>query len=195
MILASRNRHKVRELAEILPGVALRPLPDEVDLPPEDGETFAANALIKARAALAATGETAIADDSGLEVDGLEGRPGVRSARYAGEEATDQENLDKVLRDLAASDGPASARYVCVIALAEPDGRESVFEGRCEGHLTQEPRGLGGFGYDPAFVPADTGPDDARTMAELSPAEKHEISHRGRAARALAAHLAGPGAA
>lgn len=195
MILASRNRHKVRELAEILPGVALRPLPDEVELPPEDGETFVANALIKARAALAATGETAIADDSGLEVDGLAGRPGVRSARYAGEEATDQENLDKVLRDLAASDGPASARYVCVIALVEPDGRESVFEGICEGRLTQEPRGLGGFGYDPAFVPADTGPGDGRTMAELSPAEKHEISHRGRAARSLAAHLAGPDAA
>jgi XTP/dITP diphosphohydrolase len=195
LILASRNRHKVRELAEILPGVALRPLPDEVELPPEDGETFVVNALIKARAALAATGETAIADDSGLEVDGLAGRPGVRSARYAGEEATDQENLDKVLRDLAASDGPASARYVCVIALVEPDGRESVFEGICEGRLTQEPRGLGGFGYDPAFVPADTGPGDGRTMAELSPAEKHEISHRGRAARSLAAHLAGPDAA
>jgi len=195
LILASRNRHKVRELAEILPGVALRPLPDEVELPPEDGETFVANALMKARAALAATGETAIADDSGLEVDGLAGRPGVRSARYAGEEATDQENLDKVLRDLAASDGPASARYVCVIALVEPDGRESVFEGICEGRLTQEPRGLGGFGYDPAFVPADTGPGDGRTMAELSPAEKHEISHRGRAARSLAAHLAGPDAA
>ncbi len=189
MILASRNRHKVRELAEILPGVGLRSLPDEVELPPEDGETFTANALIKARAARAATGEPVIADDSGLVVDGLGGRPGVRSARYAGEHASDGENLEKVLRDLAASDGPATARYVCVIASIDDEGRESVFEGTCEGRLIAEPRGLGGFGYDPAFVPEDTGPEDGRTMAELSPEEKNRISHRGRAARALADHL------
>lgn len=192
MILASRNRHKVRELAEILPGVELRPLPGEVAMPPEDGDTFSANALIKARAARAATGEAALADDSGLEVDGLGGRPGVRSARYAGESASDEENLDKVLRDLAVSGGPATARYVCVIALVEQDGREHVFEGRCEGHLIPEPRGLGGFGYDPAFVPADTGPADGRTMAEMSPDEKNAISHRGRAARELAAFLSRP---
>ena len=195
MILASRNRHKARELAEILPGVELHLLPDGVELPPEDGDTFAANALIKARAARDATGETAIADDSGLEVDGLGGEPGVRSARYAGQSATDQENLDKVLRELASSGGSPGARYICVIALAGQDGRESVFEGRCEGRLTHEPRGVGGFGYDPAFVPADTGPGDGRTMAELSPGEKNAISHRGRAARSLATFLDGPRAA
>lgn len=190
MILASRNRHKVRELAQILPGVGLRPLPEQVGMPPEDGDTFVANALLKARAAQRATGESAIADDSGLEVDGLDGRPGVRSARYAGEAATDEENLELVLRNLSASGGPAGARYVCAIALVDREGREYVFEGTCEGELTPEPRGSGGFGYDPAFVPVDTGPEDERTMAELSDSEKHAISHRGRAARELAAFLA-----
>ncbi len=189
MILASRNEHKVRELAEILPGAGLEPLPEEVELPPEDGTTFAANALIKARAARAGTGEAVIADDSGLVVDGLDGRPGVRSARYAGEDASDGENLEKVLRDLAASAGPMTARYVCVIASIDSGGREAVFEGTCEGRMILEPRGTGGFGYDPAFIPDETGPGDERTMAELSPEEKHAISHRGRAARALAAHL------
>ena len=191
MILASRNRHKVRELDEILPGVGLEPLPEEVEMPPEDGDTFAANALIKARAARAATGEPVIADDSGLVVGALEGRPGVRSARYAGEDASDGENLEKVLRDLAASGGPSTARYVCVIASIDGDGHETVFEGTCEGRMVQEQKGQGGFGYDPAFVPDDTGPGDERTMAELSPEEKNAISHRGRAARALADHLAG----
>jgi XTP/dITP diphosphohydrolase len=190
LILASRNRHKVRELAQILPGVGLRPLPEQVGMPPEDGDTFVANALLKARAAQRATGESAIADDSGLEVDGLDGRPGVRSARYAGEAATDEENLELVLRNLSASGGPAGARYVCAIALVDREGREYVFEGTCEGELTPEPRGSGGFGYDPAFVPVDTGPEDERTMAELSDSEKHAISHRGRAARELAAFLA-----
>lgn len=190
MILASRNRHKVRELAQILPGVGLRLLPEQVGMPPEDGDTFVANALLKARAAQRATGESAIADDSGLEVDGLDGRPGVRSARYAGEAATDEENLELVLRNLSASGGPAGARYVCAIALVDREGREYVFEGTCEGELTPEPRGSGGFGYDPAFVPVDTGPEDERTMAELSDSEKHAISHRGRAARELAAFLA-----
>ncbi len=191
MILASRNRHKVRELDEILPGVGLEPLPDEVEMPPEDGDTFAANALIKARAARTATGEPVVADDSGLVVDGLNGRPGVRSARYAGEDASDGENLAKVLRDLAASDGAPTARYVCVIASIDGEGREAVFEGTCEGRIVQQPRGDGGFGYDPAFVPDETGPGDERTMAELSADEKHAISHRGRAARALAEYLAG----
>lgn len=189
MILASRNDHKVRELAEILPGAGLEPLPEGIELPPEDGLTFTANALIKARAAHGATGEAVIADDSGLEVDGLDGRPGVRSARYAGESATDGENLEKVLRDLSDSGGPATARYVCVIAWIDAEGRESIFEGTCEGRLIQETRGNGGFGYDPAFIPDDTGPVDHRTMAELTPAEKNEISHRGRAARGLVAAL------
>lgn len=193
MILASRNDHKVRELAEIVPGRELSALPAEVELPPETGLTFEENALIKARAARAATGETVIADDSGLEVDELDGRPGVFSARYAGEAATDRENLARVLADLAAesgaADGSGRARYVCVIALIDDEG-ERLFRGTCEGRLIQEPRGEGGFGYDPAFVPEATGEDDRRTMAELSPEEKNAISHRGDAARLLAAHLA-----
>ncbi len=189
MILASRNEHKLRELAEILPGAGLEVLPEGIELPPEDGLTFAANALIKARAAGKATGKAVIADDSGIVVDGLGGRPGVRSARYAGESATDGENLEKVLRDLVDSGGPATARYVCVIAWIDEQGNESTFEGTCEGRLIQTTRGTGGFGYDPAFIPEDTGPADQRTMAELSPDEKNRISHRGRAARAMAAEL------
>jgi XTP/dITP diphosphohydrolase len=189
VILASRNEHKLRELAEILSGIELRSLPAEVEMPPEDGDSFAANALIKARAAHAATGEAAIADDSGIAAVALDGRPGIYSARYAGEGASDEENLAKLLREVAAAGEERRAAYVCVIALVSEGGEEMVFEGRCEGRLILEPRGEGGFGYDPAFVPDDTGPGDERTMAELNPAEKHAISHRGRAARLLAAHL------
>lgn len=189
MILASGNRHKVRELEEILPGIPIEPLPDGFEMPPETGETFAENALIKARAVRAATGEVVIADDSGLEVDALGGRPGVRSARYAGEEATDGQNLARVLEDLAAAGGDGRGRYVCVIALIDADGDEHLFEGRCEGQITFELRGDGGFGYDPAFIPEATGAADDRTAAELAPEEKHAISHRGAAARALARHL------
>jgi XTP/dITP diphosphohydrolase len=188
LLLATRNPHKLRELREALPGIQLDPLPDRVELPPEEGETFAENALDKARAAQAATGRTAIADDSGIEAYGLGGSPGVRSARYAGEGASDEENLAKLLEEVGRQEDRRVA-YVCVIALVTTDGEERLFEGRCEGTLAVEPRGSGGFGYDPAFVPDDTGPDDERTMAELSPAEKHAISHRGRAARALATHL------
>jgi XTP/dITP diphosphohydrolase len=189
LILASRNQHKLREFAEILPAAELEALPPEVELPPETGETFAENALIKARAAWSATGEEVIADDSGLVVDRLGGAPGVRSARYAGEEAEDSQNLERVMRELRAAGGASPARYVCVIAWLDRDGHERIFEAACEGIMTCDARGEGGFGYDPAFVPVDTGPDDHRTMAELSPAEKHSISHRGRAARALAAAL------
>ena len=188
LVLSTRNDHKLRELREALPGIEIDPLPDEVVLPPETGDTFAENALGKARAAHAATGRTAIADDSGIEARGLGGRPGVRSARYAGEDASDEENLAKLLREVGEVDDRRVA-YVCAIALVEEDGSESLFEGRCEGILAAEPRGTGGFGYDPAFVPDDTGPDDERTMAELTPEEKHAISHRGRAARKLASHL------
>ena len=188
LVLATRNDHKLRELREALPGIEIDPLPGEVVLPPETGDTFAENALGKARAAHAATGRTAIADDSGIEARGLDGRPGVRSARYAGEDATDEENLAKLLREVGAGEDRRVA-YVCAIALVDEDGSESLFEGRCEGTLAEKPRGTGGFGYDPAFVPDDTGPDDDRTMAELAPEEKHAISHRGRAARKLASHL------
>ena len=190
VVVATRNEHKLRELHEILAGVELEPLPDGVELPPEEGETFADNALAKARAAHRATASTAIADDSGIEARALGGAPGVRSARFAGPGATDEQNLELLLRELEGADDRGVA-YVCVIALVGPDGDERLFEGRCEGTLVAEPRGSGGFGYDPAFVPDDTGPDDPRTMAELSAAEKHVISHRGRAARALAGALVG----
>lgn len=185
MILASGNRHKLREFRELLPGIDLEPLPDGLELPEETGETFAENALLKARAAHRTTGKAVVADDSGIEVEALGGRPGVRSARFAGENATDEENLALVLREVAAAKGGDLARYVCVIALVEESGEERLFEGRCTGRLIDSPRGAGGFGYDPAFVPDETGPDDGRTMAELEPAEKNRISHRGRAARAL----------
>lgn len=189
MILASRNADKLRELAEILPGVELRSPPVAVEMPPEEGDSFAANALVKARAVRAATGEATIADDSGIEAMALGGRPGIHSARYAGEGASDEENLAKLLAEVAAAGGDRRASYVCVIALVDDGGEEQTFEGRCAGTLIAEPRGEGGFGYDPAFVPDDTGPGDERTMAELGAAEKHAISHRGRAARLLADRL------
>jgi XTP/dITP diphosphohydrolase len=187
-VVATRNAGKLRELRELLDSLDLVPLPDDVELPPEEGVTFADNALTKARAAHVATGMAVIADDSGIEARALGGRPGVRSARYAGPQATDEENLELLLGQL---DGAAdrSVAYVCALAYVAEDGAERLFEGRCEGQLTAEPRGSGGFGYDPAFVPDDTGPGDRRTMAELSPTEKHAISHRGRAARRLARWL------
>ncbi len=189
MILASRNAHKLRELREILPSVEFEPLPEGIELPPEDGDTYAANALIKARAAAAATGRAAFADDSGIEAAALGGRPGVHSARYDGPGATDAGNLAKLLHEVAAAGEDRRVAYRCVIALVEEDGEEHLFEGSCEGTLAEEPRGAGGFGYDPAFVPADTGSEDERTMAELSPEEKHAISHRARAARRLGEFL------
>jgi XTP/dITP diphosphohydrolase len=189
MILATGNSHKVREMAELLPGVDLKPLPEGVELPPETGNSFEANALIKARAAHAATGEVTIADDSGIEAADLGGAPGVYSARYAGEGASDEENLAKLLREVDAADGDRRAAYVCVIALIDESGHEYVFEGRCEGTLLREGRGSGGFGYDPVFVPDETGHRDHRTFSELPPAEKNAISHRGKAVRMLARHL------
>jgi XTP/dITP diphosphohydrolase len=182
LLLATRNAHKLREFERLLPAAGIDPLPDGLPVPVEDGDTYAANALIKARAAAAATGRPAIADDSGIEAEALGGAPGVRSARYAGEEVTDGDNLAK----LAAGAPPGSRlRYVCAIAHVDADGGEHVFEGTCEGTVAAEPGGTGGFGYDPLFVPE--GGD--RTMAELSDAEKDAISHRGRAARALWAWL------
>jgi XTP/dITP diphosphohydrolase len=189
LVVASRNPHKLVELRQILgDSVELIGLDEGIELPPETGQTFAANALIKARAAREASGAAAIADDSGIEAMALGGRPGVYSARFAGEDATDEENLALLLREVEPG-ADRRVAYACVIALVDADGAEHLFEGRCEGTLADAPRGDGGFGYDPAFVPADTGADDRRTMAELSAEEKHAISHRGRAARALARHL------
>jgi XTP/dITP diphosphohydrolase len=176
-------------MSELLPGVELQPLPAGVELPPETGDSFEANALIKARAAHAATGEVTIADDSGIEAADLGGAPGIYSARYAGEGASDEENLAKLLREVDAAGGDRRAAYVCVIALIDEAGHEYCFEARCEGTLLREGRGSGGFGYDPAFVPDETGHRDQRTFSELTPAEKHAISHRGKAARMLARHL------
>jgi len=188
IVVATRNEHKLRELRELIPGARLEPLPDSVRLPPEVGESFAANALIKARGAHAATGRPAVADDSGIEAVALGGAPGIRSARYAGEGASDEQNLAKLLREVGEAGDERRVAYVCAIAHLDAEGQERVFEARCEGTLAERPRGGGGFGYDPAFVPDDVA--DGRTMAELSPAEKNAISHRGRAARLLAAHLA-----
>src|SRR3954471_4663386 len=181
LLLATRNDHKLREFAQLLAPHDVDPLHASVMLPPETGETFAENALEKARAAAAATGRIAIADDSGIEAEALAGRPGVRSARYAGEHAGDEENLAKLLREAPAG---SAVRYVCALAYVDPDAPvQHVVEGTCTGTLAAEPRGAGGFGYDPAFVPDDR--DDDLTMAEISPEDKAGISHRGLAARAL----------
>ena len=187
MILATRNEHKLREFAELLPELSIEPLPAEVDLPPEEGLTFAANAMVKARTAQMETGAASIADDSGIEAAALNGAPGIYSARYAGERASDEENLAKLLAEVKAAGGDRSVTYVCVLAYVNRRGEEGTFEARCSGTLIEQPRGSGGFGYDPAFVPDAIEGD--RTMAELSPAEKNEISHRGQAARLFAAHL------
>lgn len=186
LVLSTRNQHKVREFNGLLGGWIVLPLPEQVELPPETGTSFAENALIKARTAAAATGMTAIADDSGISARSLGGAPGVYSARYAGTGATDEANLDKLMRELAKTGDP-SVEYVCAIAYVEPSGEERVFEGRCAGVMIGEKRGAGGFGYDPAVVPDDY--DDGRTMAELTQEEKDAISHRGRAARKLLAWL------
>jgi XTP/dITP diphosphohydrolase len=196
LLLATRNAHKLREFARLLEpaGITVTPLPGEIELPPEDGSTFAENALPKARTAALQTGRTAIADDSGIEAEALGGAPGVRSARYAGPSATDQANLEKLSREAPAG---SALRYVCVIAYVDPvNGEERLFHGECRGRLASAARGSRGFGYDPAFVPE--GETHDRTMAELSDQEKDAISHRGRAARALAGWLrsrqAGPSA-
>ena len=182
LVLSTRNQHKLREFRILLEPHEVVPLPDDVQLPPETGETFEENAREKARAASSATGMPAIADDSGIEAAALGGRPGVRSARFAGEGATDEENLAKLLAEVPDS-GDRRVAYVCALAYTSPDGDERMFVERCEGELTHEPRGSGGFGYDPAFVPAAS--EDGRTMAELSIEEKDAVSHRGLAARAF----------
>jgi XTP/dITP diphosphohydrolase len=193
LLLATHNEHKRREFARLLTTSAggdrweVHALPATAILPPEEGQTFAENALAKARAAARATDQVSIADDSGIEAAALGGAPGVRSARYAGEDASDEQNLNKLVREAPAG---SPLEYVCAVAYVEPgDGVERVFEGRCAGRVARTPRGQGGFGYDPAFVP-DDGPGSL-TMAELSEEQKDAISHRGRAARALMQWLRG----
>ncbi|HEX2294419.1 MAG TPA: non-canonical purine NTP pyrophosphatase [Actinomycetota bacterium] len=187
-VLASRNRHKAEQVALLLPGLDLVPVDDlapDLELA-EPYDTFEENALAKARAVVAATGLPAVADDSGLEVDALGGAPGVRSARYAGEGATDAENNAKLVRELEGTPEDArTCRYRCVAVLVAPDGRELVGSGSCEGTVVLEGRGDLGFGYDPHVVPEG----ETRTMGEIPLEEKLRFSHRGRAFRALAALL------
>jgi XTP/dITP diphosphohydrolase len=204
LVVATHSEHKLRELRELLHlGRAEIVSLDELGVredPVEDGATFAANAAIKARFATRHTGLPALADDSGIEVDALGGGPGIRTRRYAGETATDADNNAKLLRELA--DLPPDrrgARYVCVLALAMPGdagprgGQPLVFtRGTCRGRIATKPRGTGGFGYDPIFEPASE-PPGGRTLGLWTPAEKHAISHRARAARRMAPRLAALG--
>ncbi len=192
VVVATGNAHKLAEIQAILRDagldVELVPMTElGVPSPVEDGDTFQANALIKARACVTATGLPAIADDSGLEVDVLGGEPGVRSARYAGEPADDDRNNAKLVAALAEVPlEQRTARFVCAAAAVTPDGREEVVRGTMEGYIVDEPRGEHGFGYDPHFVSQQA---DGRTNGELPPAEKDAISHRGVAFRALVERL------
>jgi XTP/dITP diphosphohydrolase len=179
--LATGNAHKVEEVADILgSGWTVTARDPDVE---ETGTTFEENALLKARAVSAATGDVAIADDSGIEIDALDRRPGIHSARWTEE----SDWIPRVLREL---DGVAtearSGRYVAAAAAVWPDGYEVVVRGEVEGHVSEQPRGSGGFGYDPIFVPVE---GDGRTFAEMGADDKHAMSHRGRAFRALLEHL------
>lgn len=193
LAVASANQAKIDEIVEILAGlpVELRTRSDFPSWPDveETGTTYLENALLKAETILGHTGCAALADDSGIEVDVLDGRPGPRSARLAGPQATDEANnvrLVSLMHGVPAE--RRTARYRCVVVVVMPPehgGHRLVAEATCEGVIAQEPRGAGGFGYDPWFVPAG----DTRTMAELTPDEKHAISHRGKALRNMAAQL------
>lgn len=197
IVLASANPKKAAELREVLGAAGLAaelvPRPDDVPEVVEDAPDFLGNARLKAVALSRATGLAALADDSGLEVDALDGAPGVHSARYAGASATDADNVALLLAELervgAREPSQRRARFRCVLVLERPDGDEVVAEGTVEGKIAGAPDGDGGFGYDPVFVPDD---GDGRTFARMAPAEKHAISHRGRALRALVAQLTAP---
>ena len=204
LLVATRSAHKLRELRELLAlDVAELVSLDDLGLPGdpvEDGETFETNAAIKARFGVRLSGLPTLADDSGIEVDALGGRPGVRTRRYAGEDATDEDNNRKLL---AALDGlppeRRGARYVCVLALALPEDAGPrggvapiMTRGTCRGRIAAEPRGTGGFGYDPVFEPSSE-PPGGRTFGLWTPEEKNAISHRARAARRMAPRLAARG--
>lgn len=186
ILLATANRGKIKEIKHILEGldldiVTLDDYPG-LSLPPEEGSTFRENALIKARGAALKTGVAVLADDSGLEVDFLGGRPGIRSARYAGTGASDKENWLKLLKELeGVPEEKRRARFRCAVALVWPDGGEEVFEGSFEGVILGEPRGGHGFGYDPVFFI----PGMKKTAAELTPDEKNSVSHRAKALEKL----------
>lgn len=192
VVLASGNAGKLREFAELLAGTGFEPVRQSelgIEPPPETGATFLENALIKARNAARLSGLPAIADDSGIEVDALDGAPGVYSARYAGERASDEDNLAKLLADLRGV--PAArrgARYRCVVVFVErfDDPHPLMGEGTWEGAIVDDRRGHGGFGYDPSFVPRG----ESRTVAEMPSDQKHQHSHRGQALRAFMAAFA-----
>jgi XTP/dITP diphosphohydrolase len=191
VVLASSNPGKLRELAALLAPLSLTLIPQGalgIAAVPESGATFLANALLKARHAAQCAELPALADDSGLEVDALGGRPGVRSARFAGEGASDGDNLRQLLAELREVPPPRrQARYHCVIVLVRSaaDAQPLIARASWEGHIATAPRGGGGFGYDPVFVPAG----EQRSAAELEPLEKNALSHRARALRALVAML------
>ncbi len=185
ILLATRNRKKIEEFRAMFEDIGLEVLSIEdfpgLSCPPEDGSTFAENAIIKARYVALETGIPALADDSGLVVEALGGRPGIYSARYAGEGATDRENIEKLLHEMRdLEEGRRTARFVCVLAFVDPaSGREWTFTGTLQGRITRRPQGQGGFGYDPVFFI----PEKGCTAAQVSMDEKNAISHRGRALR------------
>ncbi|MEO9180231.1 MAG: RdgB/HAM1 family non-canonical purine NTP pyrophosphatase [Acidimicrobiales bacterium] len=189
-VLATANPHKTEEMRAVLSAlnIGLLPRPSEVPDVDESGETLEENALIKARALVDATGLAAVADDTGLFVDALDGRPGVRSARFAGEGASYDDNVAQLLSELATV-GPKqrTAQFRSVVAVAYPDGTSFCVEGVLNGVITDARAGDQGFGYDPVFTPLESG---GRTLAEMTPEEKNEVSHRGRALRALGEELA-----
>ena len=192
IVIATRNRKKVEEISRMLvgSGIKLMGLLDagQCERVVEDAPDFKGNALKKARETAFSTGRTALADDSGLEVDALGGSPGVHSARFAGPDATDRDNNDRLLKALDGIPiGGRGARFVCVMALVTPDGEERTFEGSVDGIIALRQEGEGGFGYDPLFIPVGY----KRSFARMSAEEKDSISHRGRALRAFAAYIRG----
>ena len=179
---ASANPHKVAEIFDLMGGIIhLQPRPEGLADVVEDADTLVGNARLKAIAVCDATGMPALADDTGLEVDAFDGAPGVRTARFAGEHATDADNRKKMLREISGKE--RTCRFRTVALLRFPDGRELIAEGVCEGTLSLEEIGERGFGYDPLFIATD---GDGRTFAQMSVEEKHALSHRGKAFRALA---------
>ena len=186
VVCASANPHKVAEMMDLMGGVvAMEPRPTDVPEVIEDADTLVGNARLKARAIMQATGVAALADDTGLFVDALDGAPGVHTARYAGPSASDADNRAKLLRELGGRS--RSCRFITVALLVRPDGREVVAEGVCEGEIALQERGSRGFGYDPLFIARE---GDGRTFAEMTIEEKHELSHRGKAFREMARLLA-----
>jgi XTP/dITP diphosphohydrolase len=190
ILIATTNQGKIAEIRNLVKGLpavflSLSEVPDVPEVV-EDGATFEENALKKARAIAQATGMVTLADDSGLCVDALGGRPGVLSARYAGENASDEEKYVRILQEMQnVPDSERSARFECALALVVPDGEEVIFRGICEGRITREPRGSSGFGYDPIFYFEEAG----CTFAEMDRESKNQVSHRGRALREFAEFL------